>query len=99
MATLVCWVLAVSLQNRNELVLDGGDMVQRVLLFWSLFLPLGEIWSVDSVRRGAAATSTSIANVASAALTIQMASIFFFAALLKTGDAWRKDFNAVWYVF
>ncbi len=97
-ATLICWVLAVSIQNRNEPALDGGDMVQRVLLFWSLFLPLGAIWSVDSLRRGSAVVSSRLMSVGSAALNIQMASIFFFAALLKTGPAWRKDFKAVWYV-
>ena len=97
-ATLVCWVLAVSMQNRNETALDGGDMVQRVLLFWSLFLPLGAIWSVDAVRRGSAAVRPWILTAGSAALTVQMASIFFFAAVLKTGDPWRKTFDAVWFV-
>jgi hypothetical protein len=98
LATLICWVLTISIQNRNEVVLDGGDMVQRVLLFWSLFLPLGAIWSVDAVRRGEQAVKSWTYGVATAALTIQVTSIFFFAALLKTGDAWRKDFKAVWYV-
>jgi hypothetical protein len=99
MATLICWLLSVSIQNRNEIALDGGDMVQRLLLFWSLFVPLGAVWSVDAIRlRGAAPTARSwIFSPGSAGLTIQMASIFFFAALLKTGDSWRKNFDAVWY--
>ncbi len=97
-ATLVSWVLIVSVQNRNEAALDGGDMAHRVLLFWSLFLPLGAIWSVDAVRRGAACARSWIVSPATVALTIQMASAFLFAAILKTGDPWRKDFDAVWYV-
>ena len=99
-STLVAWVLVVSLQNRNEAAMDGGDMVQRLLLFWALFLPLGAMWSVDAVRGGAGAaiTRARVFSPGSVALNIQMASIFFFAALLKTGDSWRKDFNAVWYV-
>lgn len=98
-ANLVCWILVLSVHNRNDVNVDGCDMVHRLLLFWSLFLPLGALWSVDAFRRGATVLPRPwIFNPASAALTLQMASIFFFAALIKTGAPWRKDFTAVWYV-
>ncbi len=46
---VVClsWILLVSLQNRNPLVVNGGDVLLRMLLFWSMFLPLGCRWSLD----------------------------------------------------
>ena len=97
-ATFICWVLTVSLHNRNEAALDGADVVHRLMLFWAMFLPLGAIWSVDRVRSGVAAARSYVFTSGSVALTIQMFCIFFCAALLKTGDPWRKDFTAVWYV-
>ena len=98
-ANLVCWMLVLSIHNRNDVNVDGCDMVHRLLLFWCLFQPLGAIWSVDAFRRAErVATRPWVFNPASAALNIQMVSIFFFAALIKTGAPWRKDFTAVWYV-
>lgn len=49
-STCVCWVLLISLHNRNELVLNGGDFIFRLLLFWSLWLPLGARASIDAWR-------------------------------------------------
>ena len=41
-AVCVSWFLLVSLQVRNPLVTQGGDVLFRMLLFWSMFLPLGQ---------------------------------------------------------
>jgi hypothetical protein len=49
-ATVVSWLLLVSLHARNPVVLNGGDSMLQRLLFWSMFLPLGARWSVDAVR-------------------------------------------------
>ena len=38
---ILSWVLLVSLQNRNHLILHGGDQMVRHLLFWSLLVPVG----------------------------------------------------------
>lgn len=51
LCNVVSWVLLVSLQVRNPLVVYGGDHLLRLLLFWGMFLPLGERWSLDE-RRG-----------------------------------------------
>lgn len=55
-ATFVSWALLVSLHARNPVILHGGDVLLRMLLFWALFLPLGERWSVDARRRAGART-------------------------------------------
>jgi len=47
LATFVSWLLLLSLQNRNHMILQGGDMLLLLLLFWGLFLPLGARFSVD----------------------------------------------------
>jgi hypothetical protein len=56
LATLVSWLLLVSLHARNPMVLNSGDSLLRMLLFWSVFLPLGARWSVDAFRRADAGT-------------------------------------------
>ena len=48
LATFVSWLLLVSLQARNPLITHGADDVMRLLLFWSMFLPLGARCSLDS---------------------------------------------------
>ena len=51
LATVVSWLLLLSLHTRNPMVLNAGDSLLLMLLFWSVFLPLGARWSVDAVRR------------------------------------------------
>jgi hypothetical protein len=46
-AALLSWMMEVSLQNRNFLVLQGGDVVCRFLLMYAMLLPLGACWSLD----------------------------------------------------
>ena len=36
--TFICWVFITSLQNRNPFILQGGDDMLRLLLFWAIFL-------------------------------------------------------------
>ncbi len=46
-ATIVAWIMLVSLHNRNPLVLSAVDDVLRAMVFWAMFLPLGSSYSVD----------------------------------------------------
>ncbi len=97
-ATVVSWVLLVSLQNRNPVVLNGGDVLFRLLLFWAMFLPLGERWSVDALRRDRDGRSR-VAGVASAALLIQVVTMYVANAGFKlSGDLWMTG-DAIRYVF
>jgi predicted DCC family thiol-disulfide oxidoreductase YuxK len=65
------------------------------LLFWSIFLPLGARYSVDAALNGRRIESESVCSPASAALVVQVLSVYFFGALLKTGDAWVLNGEAV----
>jgi len=51
LATVVSWLLLLSLQARNPMVLNAGDALLAMLLFWGTFLPLGARWSVDAIGR------------------------------------------------
>ena len=50
-ATAASWLLLLSLQARNPMVLNAGDALLAMLLFWGVFLPLDARWSVDAIRR------------------------------------------------
>lgn len=80
-------VLLVSLHARNPAVLNGGDFLLRVILFVSLLSPLGERWSVDALRRGAARSSVS--SIGTVVLLLQPIVVFTSNAILKhEGDNW-----------
>ena len=97
-ATVVSWVFLLSLHARNPMVLNGGDVLFRMLLFWGMFLPLGERWSLDAVR-STRPRRTSLASVATAALLLQMTVLYITNAIHKTrGEQWLNG-EAIVYVF
>jgi len=49
-SSFIAWLFALSQHHRLGDCADyGGDELQRHLLFWSLFAPLGSVWSVDAL--------------------------------------------------
>jgi len=105
LATVVSWLLLLSLQARNPMVLNAGDSLLAMLLFWGAFLPLGARWSVDSVRQddtGGEAEPGSrgpaVATFASTGVLLQLLVMYATNALHKLeGDLWTSG-EAVAYV-
>ena len=101
-ATLICWVLLVSIHVRNQFVLIGGDTLLRMLLFWSLFIPLGKAWSIDQWRKTEQPTSKKskkkkkqaqakpmlLATAGTACLIIQVAIMYWCAGVSKLTEPW-----------
>jgi len=81
LATLVSLFLLVSLHVRNPHVLMGGDALLEHLLFWSLFLPLGARWSVDTRQHDL--PRERVFGVASTGLLGQVALVYGVNAVLK----------------
>lgn len=52
--TLILLVMLLSLQANNPYVLNGGDTLMRITLFFMLFANLGEFYSLDAKRRSRA---------------------------------------------
>ena len=88
-ATVVCLVLAWSLQVRMPLVLTAGHVLLRMILFWSLFLPWGRVWSVDA-RKQKRPGSMQVASVATAALLLQIAMMYLFSGIAKWNEVWLR---------
>ena len=100
LAALASWVLLCSLHARNPAVLYGGDVVLRMLCFWSVFLPLGAAASIDSKRQSPGSETPRVwLSMASLALLLQVAFIYWFTAILKYGNEWTRDGSALYYVF
>lgn len=96
LAVIGSWLMLVSLQNRVPPILNGGDGLLRMLLFWSMFLPLGCRWSVDrwrETRRGEGGIGSEdepVVSAATAAILLQMALMYFFSAAFKSNVTWMR---------
>jgi Vitamin K-dependent gamma-carboxylase len=95
--TIVLWVLLLSIQWRNPLVGGSDGPLLRMLLFWAMFLPLGACWSVDRAKSTVRRVSTGFLSMATFALFLQIAFVYWFTAVLKSGPEWRVDGTAIYY--
>jgi hypothetical protein len=96
--TVLSWVLLVSVQNRNPMIVQGGDDLLRMLLFWGIFLPWGRVWSRDARQRPAPG-HYGYFSAATVAYVVQLALIYVCTAALKTGPEWRTEGTALYYAF
>lgn len=96
--TMVSWVFLISLHVRNPLILNSGDLLLGMLLLLSIFLPLGARYSFDSaLNTKPREVPTRIVSFATAAILLQVISLYWFSVLLKSGPEWRVDGTAVYY--
>ncbi len=85
---LVCLLLLWSIQVRDPLILTGGGILLRMLFFWSMFLPMGAMWSIDASRSEERPTHWSVSSIASAAILLQVVYMYFFTGLAKLNPFW-----------
>jgi hypothetical protein len=88
-ATIASWVLLMSLHRHAPLVINAGDTLLRELLFWSMFLPLGRIWSVDSKRTESADRLGTIVSMAGMGILLQVCLMYWFTAIFKFMGGWN----------
>lgn len=93
---VVSWLLLYSIQARFPMLLQGGDVLLRCTLVWMFFLPIDHKWSLTRATSGGPKCN-AIASVAVLGLLIQLGSMYFFSALLKTSPMWTSDFSATYY--
>ncbi len=95
LSNLVLWVGLLSIHNRNPAILDMGDSLLAMSLFWALFLPLGARWSLDSL--GAPPVQTpSVSSLASFAFIFQFGLVYLCTGVQKNGPDWISDFTAIY---
>ncbi|HEY9647429.1 MAG TPA: HTTM domain-containing protein [Chroococcidiopsis sp.] len=97
-ATIVSWVLLISLHNRNPVLIFAADDVLRALMFWAMFLPLGACYSIDSaLNTSPKKLPERILTGATIALIVQQCFIYIFSAAIKAKSPVWLDGSAVYY--
>ena len=84
LVTIGSWILLASLYTRAPFAVNGGDTLLLLLLFWSMFLPLGQSWSVDALRKQNDTNSNPVVlSIGSCAILIQIFLVYFCTLLFK----------------
>ncbi len=100
LVTFLSWFMLISLHMRNEFLLTGGDFVLRLMLFWSLFLPLGACYSVDSALNSNKENKpTHLLSFGTLALLMQSCYIYWFSVCWKLKTPEWINGTAVYYAF
>lgn len=86
--TIAAWVVTISIVHRTAPATYAGDMWLLCMLFWSMFLPLAAVWSVDAVRRPGRPQRTAALSLATAALVLQTGAVYLGAGLSKCNPVW-----------
>lgn len=90
-ASVAAWALCVSIHHRNPIYLSGGDWMAQLMLFWSIFGDVGEIWSLDARRRGRAAGPVFAAPLR--AMQLHVGLMYFITGRLKYIGTWGKGWG------
>ena len=95
---IISWFLLLSLQNRNHFILSGFDLYLRLLLFWSIFLPIHIKYSIDSLIDDKK-YSNNYFSAATFTIFIQVCVLYVFSSLLKgIDDKWWVHHTALNYI-
>ena len=89
------WLLLASLHAKNSLVINSGDNLLVLVLFWSLLLPLNSHFSLDRACEKNI-KPFNVFSMGAFALIGQILMVYIFAGVLKTSEIW-KDGSAVYY--
>lgn len=95
--SVLAWLLLLSLHNRNPVVLQCGDDQLRLLLFWGMFLPWGNFYSVDAHRYPRLKTETRYFDVPGLAYLLLIFSVYFFTGILKNSAEWDSREGSAFY--
>ena len=107
-------ILITSLHARNLFVENGGSVVTHSLATWTVFLPLGQCFSIDALRRSLRevheVTPEALNQRSSEpvkpfvsfivfGLMLQWSVIYFFNAVHKSGVGWQNRSAIYWFLY
>ncbi len=92
----ISWLLLISLHNRNGLINQSGDDLLRLLLFWSIFLPLSQHYTLTK-KTGQVKKNKLFFFMANVGYALLIFSVYFFSALLKDSPEWKTEGSALYY--
>ncbi len=97
-ANVLLYLLLLSLHHRNPYILQGGDHLLRLLIFWSFFLPMANCWSLDAWRRKDE-NRLPVNSSWGVLLITQILIVYWCTAMLRTGPEWSFDRTALDSIF
>lgn len=99
----------ISIHSRNVLLENGGDVVMNLWWLWTLWLPLGRRLSIDALRASMkrkespgqvnhqpAPDRRRVVSLAVFAVLWQLAVIYFFNTVHKSGRTWTDGTALAW---
>lgn len=92
-SSLVCWALVTSMHAHNPLILHRGDVCLRLMLLWSMLLPLDRHW-VAGAQANPARRWVGLATVG---WMLQLGSLYWFSVIHKSDPIWRSEGSALYY--
>jgi hypothetical protein len=98
--TILCWLFFCSIIVRDPLTRHAGDILFIVLLFWSIFLPLGKVYSFDAIiNRDSNITLQNkiYFSAGTAAILVQVFLVFFTTGLFKANHQTWIDGTHLYY--
>lgn len=106
-STIITWFLVSSLYNYSPIYYTGGDTVLKTMMFLSMFIRLGDAYSIDAWRkRKRAILDEGVVNYPlypkipmwpMVLMMMQTAIIYIATGVLKSGSTWNTDFTATYY--
>jgi predicted DCC family thiol-disulfide oxidoreductase YuxK len=116
--TRLCHVLSAmlitSLHSRNLFTENGGSVVTHSLATWTLFLPLGQCFSIDALLRSLGSEReqsaealnhrhsepiTPFVSFVAFGLMLQWSAIYFFNTVHKSGVGWQNRTAIYWFLY
>ena len=80
---LAAWLITLSLHNATWPLLNGGDTLMRMLLFWGMFLP----W-FQKTAQGGSGINRLAPSMGTLAIMLQMVLVYVCSAVLKSNEDW-----------
>ncbi len=88
------WIFTVSLHNRNLFILQSGDDLLRLTLFWGIFIPWGHKFSLDAKKFR---SKSKYGGAAIFGFIFLIVSVYFFTGFFKNSSEWRTEGTAIYY--
>ena len=91
---IINFIFIWSLYERNQFVLDGGNNILIICLFFLLFANVGAYFSFTKSKKSNNRFIAALHNVSIAACVIQISILYFFSGFFKAqGDMWANGIS------
>src|ERR1044071_2208388 len=96
--SILAWAFLISLHGRNPIVLQAGDALMRMMLFWGMFLPWGACYSIDSALDiSDEELPRRVFSMGTLALFLQVVFLYLYSVSYKWHGAEWHEGTAVYY--